>query len=365
MTYSPRQGLSVPAITVVDDTGKVIDDEQRRVFRHIVQQGFGADVIFGVGTTGEWNRLVNTERQRAIEIEIDEIRAINKDLTADGKSLVEAWAGVNGATREEVIANLDLTIQLGADAAVIAPLAIRDLDETEIVRFFQHDLTELIESSHREMPVLLYDNADIAVPGRESHIRTHVVKQLSRLHWITGIKVSAPRRVLGNYTKAALHFKRPGEFGIYIGDAMLIFDWFKPSRTLFGRMRESWRDYLLHDSLPIGVVSGPGNVLPREWQKSWRACWAGDEDSMSLWFEICQGFERICAFEDSGRRVGKTIACLKYALELDGVISRSHVAKGTNALTSKEQESFAIAYRRLRESITRSAPGAWQTRSEI
>jgi dihydrodipicolinate synthase/N-acetylneuraminate lyase len=130
-------------------------------------------------------------------------------------------------------------------------------------------------------------------------------------------------------------------------------------------MREGWRDYLLHDTLPIGVVSGPGNVLPREWQKSWRACWAGDEDSMSLWSEICQGFEKICAFEDSGRRVRKTIACLKYALELDGVIGGSQVAKGTNALTNAERESFAIAYRALRESITRIAPGAWQTRNEI
>ena len=101
MNYTPRSGLNVPTITVTDDDGKVIAEEQRRVFRHIVQNGSGADVIFGVGTTGEWNRLENVERQRVIEIEIDEVRQINEELKAQNRSQVEAWVGVNGSTKAE------------------------------------------------------------------------------------------------------------------------------------------------------------------------------------------------------------------------------------------------------------------------
>lgn len=362
MNYTPRAGLNVPAITVTDKDGIVIPDEQRRVFRHLAQAGSGADVIFGVGTTGEWNRLANAERQKVIQIEVDELGTINRALAAEQRAPVEAWVGLNGSTCKEILANLDLAIQLRADAAVIAPLAINDLNESEIVRFFQRDMTDLIEASGREIPVLLYDNADINAPGKEPHIHTRTVKQLSRLTWIAGIKVSAPRHVLGNYTKAALHFKKPGEFGIFIGDAMLIFDWFRPSDSWTGRIREGWRDYLLHDHLPIGVVSGPANVLPREWQKSWRACWSGDEEAINLWKGVCEEFEQICVFEEQGQSVKKTIACLKYALEVDGVIKSSAVVSGTKALTESQKPVFAERYQKLRENIARKVPKLWATR---
>jgi dihydrodipicolinate synthase/N-acetylneuraminate lyase len=361
MSYTPRAGLNVPAITVTDDQGRMIAEEQRRVFRHLVQQGFGADVIFGNGTTGEWNRLKNAERQRVIEIEIDEIKLINARLRELERPPVECWVGVNGSTKAEVLANLDLAIQLRADAAVIAPLAIADLNESETVSFFQREITDLLDSSATSLPVLLYDNADIAAAGREPHIRTRTVKQLSRLEWIAGIKVSAPRHVLGNYTKAALHFKQPGEFGIYIGDAMLIFEWYRPREGFLGRLREGWRDYLLHDTLPIGVVSGPGNVLPREWKKSWRACWSGDEESMSLFRSICEQFERVSEFEENGAVVKKAIACLKEALRLDGIISSSAVVEGTRALNAVEREKFAERYEALKARIRRDAPSIWQT----
>ena len=77
MNYTPKSGLNVPVITVLDDSGRVIADEQRRVIRHVIQSGYGADVVFGVGTTGEWNRIANAERQRILEIEVDEVRRIN------------------------------------------------------------------------------------------------------------------------------------------------------------------------------------------------------------------------------------------------------------------------------------------------
>lgn len=361
MNYRPRAGLNIPVVTIVDDGGRVIESEQRRLLRHVVQDGYGADVIFGVGTTGEWNRLTNGERQRAIEIEIDEMRRINRDLAERGREAVEAWVGVNGSTRGEVLSNLDLAIQLGADAAVIAPLAIEDLEEAEIVRFFRRDVTDLIEAAPREIPVFLYDNADIAAAGRAPHIRTRVVKELSRLRWVAGIKVSAPRHVLGNYTKAALHFKQPGEFGIYIGNAMLIFEWYRPSRGLLGRLREGWRDYLLHDALPIGVVSGPANVLPREWQKAWRVCWAGDEEMMERYEEFCECFERICVFEESGRQVKKSIACMKEALLIDKVIVSSAVVRGTAALSEEQKRVFAGRYAELRDRIRANSSTLWQT----
>lgn len=361
MAYTLRKGLNVPVVTILDEAGQVIEAEQRRVLRHIIQNGYGADVIFGVGTTGEWNRLANVERQRLMEVTVDEVRRAGDDLRARGRERVEAWVGVNGSTRAEVMSNLDAAVQLGADAAVIAPLAIEDLDAADIVRFFQRELTGLLEAAPRELPIFLYDNAEIAAPNHARHIRTRLVKLLSRLPWVMGVKVSAPRRVLGNYTKAALHFRQRGEFGIYIGNAMLIFELYRPSRGLTGRLREGWQTYLLHDALPIGVVSGPANAMPREWQKAWRACWAGDEQLADLYQGLCERFEQMCAFADRGRVVSKTLACLKYALELDGVISASRVAPGTPALTEPEKQIFAGHYHALRERIRREVEPLWRT----
>ncbi len=365
MNYIPRKGLNIPAITVVDEAGHVIEAEQRHLIRHLIQAGHGADVIFANGTTGEWNRLNNVERQRVLQVTIAEVQQINAKLFTQGKLRVEVWCGLNGDTRREILDNLDLAIQLNADAAVIAPLAIKDLDEAEITRFFLREVNDLIERAPQPLPIFLYDNADINVPGRTAHIRTHIVKELSRLPWLCGIKVSASRKVLGNYTKAALHYKQPGEFGIYIGNANLIFDWYRPQGGVLGRLRAGWNEYLLHDALPIGVVSGPANVLPREWQKAWRVCWSGDEDLSELYRSVCEQFENACYFMEGGRKVGKLLACFKYALELDGVISSSRVAAGTLALTNEQKRQFKEWHAALREDRQRRLAPGWQTVSAV
>jgi dihydrodipicolinate synthase/N-acetylneuraminate lyase len=390
MNYTPKSGLNVPVITVLDDSGRVIADEQRRVIRHVVQNGYGTDVVFGVGTTGEWNRIANAERRRIMEIEVDEVRRINAMRIADcglriadsliadyglrdansrrnpqsaihNPQTVEAWVGVNGSTRAEILDNLDAAIQLGADAAVIAPLAVEDLAEGDIVRFFQRDIAGLIEASKRELPIFLYDNADINAQGQPPHIRTRIVKHLSRLPWVRGVKVSASRRVIGNYTKAALHYKLPGEFGIYIGNAMLIFEMYRPSHGLLGRLREGWRDHLLYYTPPIGVVSGPANCMPREWQKAWRVCWAGDDELTNVYRDLCSRFEEICGFDEDGGRVMKTIACIKCALELDGVISSAAVGRGTKALLDEQKKTFSDNYHALRHCARKRIDANWRT----
>src|SRR5215813_11262940 len=104
--YYPKRGLSIPSITVLDEQGKIIESEQRRVFRFNAQQGLGADIIFAAGTNGEWNRITNVERQRLIRIHAEEVIGINLDLTARGISPIEAWAGVTAGSVGETVANI-------------------------------------------------------------------------------------------------------------------------------------------------------------------------------------------------------------------------------------------------------------------
>lgn len=355
--YQPRRGLSIPAITVLDESGRVIEDEQRAVFRYLAQQGLGADIIFGAGTTGEWNRISNSERQRLIEIEVDEIARINREVALREFTPVEAWVGVTADTRDETLANLECALESCADAAVIAPLSIADL--ADVVSFFQRDVSDLFDHRGRWLPVFLYDNADIAADPRVPHIRTRDVKRLSRLPFIFGVKVSASRRVLGNYTKGAGHFKDKGEFGIYIGNAMLMFQVFDLQHGLLGRVREYWNRYLLHNDLPIGVVAGPANALPREWQRAWRSCYTGDERLISIYKRAFEQFDAACHFSQRGRRVEKLIACLKLALKLDGIIGSDTMAKGTPALEANEGREFAEAYTRIKQYLAVQTDSGW------
>jgi dihydrodipicolinate synthase/N-acetylneuraminate lyase len=357
--HRPKHGLSVPSITVLDREGRIVEDEQRQVFRFNVQQGYGANIIFGIGTNGEWNRITNAQRQQLMQIETDEVQSINDELAILGKPSVEAWVGVTAATKQETLANLECALELNAHAAVIAPLSIADLGD--LIEFFQRDITDLLDRRGSQMPVFLYDNADIAIDPRVPHLRTRDVKQLSRLPFVRGLKVSAPRRVLGNYTKAASNFKDSGEFGIYIGDAMLIFEVYKLKHGLMGKLQEYWNRYLLHDELPIGVVSGPGNPLPREWQRAWRACYTGDNELTAQYQSIFREFNSAHYFGNSSSQVSKLISCLKYALKLNGVIENDNVASGTPALTNEDRALFRDRYAGIKEQVASTNP-LWVSR---
>lgn len=342
---------------MLDESGSLVEDEQRAVVRHVIQGGFGADVVFAMGTTGEWDRVSNAVRQRTIAVCSEEVAKQNTALRGAGAREVEAWAGITAPTAEETLANLEHSIDCGVAAAVIAPLSIQGLRDP--VRFLRREVGDLLDRSARRIPVYLYDNADIAVDPKVPHIRTRQVKAMSRLDFVRGIKVSAPRKVLGNYTKAAASFCERGEFGIYVGNASLIFELFAPQSGILGVVVERWNRYRLRGSLPIGVVSGPANALPREWARAWQVCRAGDAERMEEAREVVDAF-REGTLGAGGRR---TIACLKRALHRLGVVSSAAVAEGTPALTRVDAERFDAVFERVRELSRARLGDLWVTRS--
>ena len=127
------------------------------------------------------------------------------------------------------------------------------------------------------IPIFLYDNANIAAPGR-SHPRLHTreVKEMSRLDYVRGIKVTAGKAMIGNYTRAASHFKSSHEFAIFAGNAHLIFDLFAPPGRVRGSDAPLLEPLLTQRARPYGVVAGAANAMPREWQRGWQVCRAGD-----------------------------------------------------------------------------------------
>jgi len=348
--------LSVPVLTILDEEGDLLEEDQRALVRHVVQDGAGADIIFSAGTTGEWDKIDNETRQAVIRVCAEEVAKLNLQLGAGDARGVESWAGVTAPTAHETLANLEFAIECGVDAAVLAPLSIEGVEDP--VRFMLRDVADLLDARSRRIPIFLYDNADIAIDPKVLHIRTKQVKAMSRLDFVRGIKVSASRKVLGNYTRAAKSFKDRGEFGIYVGNAKLIFDLYRPYHGLFGAGREHWNRYRLSGGLPVGVVSGPANALPREWAFAWQVCRAGDEDRMNKAQRVVDAF-RDRTVAAGGRR---TLACLKRALYREGVISSACVAPGTPALTGVDAERFDQAFAEVKAIAAREIGEPWLTR---
>jgi dihydrodipicolinate synthase/N-acetylneuraminate lyase len=355
----PCPGLSVPVVTALDGEGDLVDADQRAVVRHVLQDGYGANVVFAAGTTGEWDKVDNDVRQRVVQVSVEEVTKANaRRGPGSGGRAVEAWAGVTAPSRRETLDNLDFAISCGADAAVIAPLSIENVDDP--VRFVARDVSDLLDARDRRIPVYLYDNADIAIDPKVPHIRTRQVKAMSRLDFVRGIKVSASRRVLGNYTQAAAGFKERGEFGIYVGNALLIFDLFRPRRGWLGTIYEHWQRWRMRGGVPIGVVAGPANPMPREWARAWQVCRAGDVERMDDALSVLE------AFREASRAAGskKSIACLKRALWKQGVIQSAAVAPGTSPLSPEEALRFDAAFERV-QALAREKIGApWVSQSE-
>ncbi len=351
-SYVPRPGVSIPLVTILDAQGRVLEEEQRALVRFTIQDGLGADVLFAVGTTGEWNRLDNPRRQQAARIILDECRRRSPVARP-----VEAWIGITAHTRAETLENLEHSLECGADAAVLAPLSIIDADDP--VDFAEREIGAVFERAGRMLPVFLYDNADIAAPGRMPHLHTRDVKRMSRLPYIRGIKVTASKSVLGNYTRAASHFKPAHEFAIYVGDPLLIFELFAPAVGIAGIARDRWNRYLTRHSLPYGVVAGPANVMPREWQRAWQVCCMRDLGLMNRYRAVLAEFQDACSFLRAGTPYRPMLACFKAALAESGVVRSDAVAPGTPALTAVERREFARRLAELRAKWARVLEPGW------
>jgi len=342
-SYIPRSGLSIPIVTVVDRAGNVPEDEQLAVIRYAVQNGHGADIIFAVGTNGEWNRLDNQQRQRVFRIATDECRR----LTAAGKP-VEAWLGVTAHTRAETLENLACSIELAADAVVIAPLSIRDVDDC--AGFIERDVAGVFERHGHAVPVFLYENEGIAAPGKPRHLDVGDVATLSRLDFVRGIKVTADRDILDLFVGAATSFDKTHEFPIYAGNAYLIFDLMAPSKNIDHHHRKP----------PLrGIVCGPANMTPREWKRAWEVTVAGDLPLMETYDALLDEFRQATFFKRGGGEIELGIAALKTSLMDAGVITSDLVAPGTEPFHGTEREEFIRRLRELRERAEAVVEPGW------
>lgn len=355
----PSTGLNIPIVTAFDDAGNIIESDQRRIVRHTIDRGRGAESLFICGTTGEFNRISNQQRQQLLEIGVEETRRVNS-LLPEAARRVEAWAGITAETKAETLENLRLAAQLKADMAVIAPLAIADLAPGEIIEFFERDVAELVGEGD-SLPIGLYENPDIAAaPGAMALLPLTFIDKLRRLPFIACLKASTTREVLQDYMKAFAASGNSEDFPLYFGNAPLIFE-------MEEMRRAAGVDY--RKSAVAGVVSGTANLFPSEWRQAWHSVIYGEKEKSAAYRDAFARFEKLTVFGSGQESVGKLIAGIKQAMYSEGIISSPCVARGTPALTANEAKQLTDGLKdvlsELRAKVNPQYASAGETSREV
>lgn len=123
-------GIIPPIITPIDEKENVVESEFRDILNYCIDGGLHG--IFVAGTNGETMALTQKERDRAIQIAVDEV---------DGR--VPVIAGVMDTSTRRVIENIKRAEQMGCECAAVTPIFYdRHTSQDETVRHFERILDE-------------------------------------------------------------------------------------------------------------------------------------------------------------------------------------------------------------------------------
>ena len=294
--YLPRPGLSVPVVTILDDRGRLLEDDQRAVVRLRCRTATAPTSSSPPAPPASGTASTTTAPPvQVARIAIGECRRALASAAG-----VEAWAGITAPTRARR-SRTSTSRSAGADAACGAALDRR----RRATRCASSRATSAPARSRTRRLRCTSTTTRTSRARKSPHIRTRQVKAMSRLDFVRGIK--APRKVLGNYTKAARTSRR-GEFGIYVGDAMLIFELFR--RPTGSSIADHWNRWRLRaggrrrrrgaGQRAAARVGARVAGVPRRRRRA---------DG-----QVRDVLETFAPRRTFARRGGRTIACLKRAL---------------------------------------------------
>ncbi|MGC9348064.1 MAG: dihydrodipicolinate synthase family protein [Anaerolineae bacterium] len=190
------QGIFVPLATPFDEQGQLNEPELRRLLRRLAPY---VDGFVPNGTTGDFPLLSTSERQRILEIVVDE--------TGEEKWII---AGIGAIATRETVSLAKSAHQTGADAVLaVKPYYVRPTR----AGLRDHFLT--IAESVPDVPVLLYNFPKLM--GQE--IPVDVVSELTdRAANVVGMKDSSGQLP---YTLSIIE-ATPAAFNVLVGHGALL-----------------------------------------------------------------------------------------------------------------------------------------------
>lgn len=297
----------VPAITALNVDGTFDDRGQENLTTYLAQSG--VDAVFPLGLTGEFPHLdyatkVDVMNATAIAV------GVYRGLTGKDTAIL---FGVNGETPEE-------TISLVQNASRFKPqglvLQLSKIDADDHSGFLDAVLAET------NVPVFLYANPATAIG--EEVVTPENLASYDR-DGVEGIKISDSFERFKEYASVDCNLD------LYMGNAMDIF-------RAFGEELPK---------KPSGVVTGPGNVFPREWSRAWNE---QSEDSQVK--TLFDKFRTLYYGIPSGKH---TIAAIKHVLRTKGIIDSSTCYGKT--LTEEDEAYLTEGFEQINGSNERRSAG--------
>ncbi len=237
------EGTFVALVTPFKN-GKINEEKIRELVRFQIENG--TDGIVPCGTTGESPALSEEEKNRVIEIVIEE---------AKGKALVIAGTGTNNT--EKSVKATQQAKEMGADAALIITPYYNKPTQAGLIRHFE-------AVAEVKLPIMIYN-----VPGRTSvNMLPSTVEKLSKLDQIVAIKEAS-----GDLNQVSEILTRcKDNIKVFSGDDSL----FAPILAVGG----------------VGVVSVVANLVPHYLKSLYEAFKSNEIARMQQLhhqiFELCQ-----------------------------------------------------------------------------
>lgn len=188
-------GIIPAMLTPMDQQGKINEKVLRELTNHVIDNGVHG--VFAVSSTGECYGLSIQEKEKVLEIVLDE---------ASGR--VPVYAGTGLITTRDTIEMTQIAEEMGVDAvSVITPMFVRP-NNKELYNHFKSVADSV------DIPVMLYNN-----PARTGvNIDSDLLKELSEIDNIVGIKDSSgDMTLIGEYIR-----KTAADFNVLIGKDTLI-----------------------------------------------------------------------------------------------------------------------------------------------
>lgn len=291
------KGVIPPIITPVDENEQVDEEALRLLVDHCLDNGIHG--IFVTGSNGECLALTQKERNRTIQIVLDEV---------GGRAPV--MAGVMDSSTKRVIDNVKAFEEMGGKYAVITPVFYaRHATQDETVRLFED------VSRDTSCELIIYN----IPPFTGQLLKAETIFKIAQVDKVIGYKDTS-----GNYPdfiKCLRHF-RGTDFHLFQGATNLAI----PS-LLMGA---------------DGYIPSLAPLFPRPYVELYDAAQRKDFDAVMKWGEIVDETCKIYPMAKS------QTSSTKYALSKLGFLDK-RVIRPTEPITPEEERRIDAKIEELKE----------------
>ncbi|MDR1534559.1 MAG: dihydrodipicolinate synthase family protein [Planctomycetota bacterium] len=290
-------GIIPPIVTPIDENERVVESELRAMVEHCIKAGMHG--IFVAGSNGEGMSLIQSERDRAVKITLDQC----------GDRL-PVFAGAMDTSTRRVIENVKRLEQMGGRCAVVTPeFYARHATPKETIRHFE------AIARNTKIDIVIYN-----IPlFTNCTLRAESIFKIAEIDNVVAYKDSAS--MVGETIKCINHFKNT------------------PFAVLQGMVNLSAVSMLLGAD---GFVPSIGPLFPKACLKVYEHGRKGDIEGTMYWNAIMTEAQEIC-------NLGKNATTsMKYAISLLG-LTNDRMTLPFEPLTAEEKDEIRSRTRQMME----------------